>query len=65
MARIGLLTLGATFRPAKKAHLPDTSNMIQLYKTTSSLIGLGSSSGGGRRHMLYMIFGLVEFLDIE
>lgn len=48
MARIGLLTLGATFRPAKKAHLPDTSSiMIQSCIKPALATGLASSGGGG------------------
>ena len=50
MARIGLLTLGATFRPAKKAHLPDTSIMIHSCIKPALVTGLASTSGGGLLH---------------
>jgi hypothetical protein len=65
MARIELLTCGATFRPAKgRICQIYTSIMAQLHKS-ALMTGLASDgSGGGDGHLLHDS-SIVEFVDIE
>jgi hypothetical protein len=66
MARIELLTCGATFRPAKgRICQIYTSIMAQLHKS-ALVTGLASDGGGGGGdgHLLHDS-SIVEFVDIE